>query len=158
MKISEKNKQRLIAILFLLFFFVLYQCSGQQRIHRYPNNPNITTLTPEEPMKFDGGDNDTIFLSILADSLGWKEYKYSLYCYFPRAINNFSIELQYINNTSQIFTPERIIDGYAEFKVSDGKLAYLPLSAVIFYNNNVVQSCINVRTRNYFINFYKKVK
>lgn len=158
MKLSEKNKQRIAAILFTLFFLIVYQCSGQKRIHRYPSYPEIVTLTPDKPMKFDGGNNDTIYLSILADSLDEYDYQYTLYCQFPRSVNNFSIEIQYTNNTTQIFEPYRIVDNYVELKINDGKLAYLPLSAVIFYNNNVMQSCIRIKTKDYFINFLKQVR
>jgi len=86
MRVHYRIQPDWVLIIMMVLFIICAECSGQTRTHRYTTDSNVVTITPDMPMKFNAGRNDTIFLSIFADSLS-EGYCFSIFMYFPKRID-----------------------------------------------------------------------
>lgn len=160
MKSKERLYRWIAAVICATFLIIAYKASGQiNRLNRYVNNPEVVTLVPDGLMKFEHDDNDTIYLSILADSTYVTQY--ALFSFFPGSVNNYMIEIGFTDNSFETFKATSIKGNYAEFEIYPKQLDKLrsrPFDTISFINNNVLQTCIKVKTKNYFMDFLKQVR
>lgn len=159
---KEKNKQRLFALVCVLILVVAAKCSAQlNRVNRYYNNPSITTLYPSHPMKFNTGSNDTLYVSITADSLGGK-YDYRLFAYFPESkpIKGYWIEIGFTNGTVSTFEPVFVSNrhNFAEFIIDSEDLIKLRMyrfDYISFNTKRIMEPCTAIKTKDYFVRFFQ---
>jgi hypothetical protein len=162
---TEKTKQWIAAILFTLFFIIASLCSSQvQRIARH-HDKKIVTLLPEKPMKFNAGENDTIFVSILADSVGKSDYNVSVFMFMPKSkFNiNYSIQIGFEDGSSiELYSSTSAIKyNFLEYEIDEEywqKLKACKFDLISFNHDNIVEPCVNIRTKDYFIIFLNSLK
>jgi hypothetical protein len=114
-------------------------------------------------MKFGHIDNDTIFVSISADSseLG---YNFKLFMFMPRHkdVRDYSLEIGLAGKTL-IFDNGSILDdyNYIEYYLSDDVLRLLktsPIECISFNTGKWREPCYNIKTPLFFCNFLQPYK
>lgn len=166
MKLSEKNKQRLAAGIILIFFLLAYKCSSQiDRVHRYSKIPSIVTLLPSKPMKFNDGNQDTIYVSITADSIGIGDYDCKIFLFMPkyRDVSEYTLQIGFEDRTDLLLMPSTVIKKYnfAEFDLSPNeytKLCSTKFDMVSFNRDTILEPCVNIKTKDFFIKFLAGLK
>lgn len=165
MKKSEKYKQRVIALLFLLFFFIAYKCTSQiERIKRYAADPTITTFIPTIPMRFHMANDDTIFVSISADSLDPEFTDIRIFMFMPLSLNvsDYGLEIGLVNGKAIKLTHDLIIPrhNYAEYPLTQSELEWLrntKFDYISFNKEGELNPCVNVKTKDFFCNFLQRL-
>lgn len=147
----------------LAFFFIAYKCSGQNiRIKRYSDNKTITIL-PKVPMKFNDGNNDTIYLSILADSLA-KGYDCRLFCFMPhnRDIKKYSVSIWTADGDFTALNPSNVIEqyNYAEYDLSASQTTMInqKVEMIAFDTQTTTEPCVDIKTAYFFVKFFAGLK
>ena len=92
---NEKRNNLLMVLFSVVFLFVAFKVTGQNTVILSQENYNIsakkmvTSKFPESPLIFESpkNHNDTIFMSIMADSITKDVYIVKLYAFFPKNIN-----------------------------------------------------------------------
>lgn len=163
---NEKRNRRLTAILFIIFFILVWECTGQvKRIKRYKNYPEITTILPVKAMKFNTGNNDTIYVSISADSVEADYYDIKLFVFFPKSksIKDYSVEIGFPNGKWITLTADITVlkYNYSEYYISEDALERLQMMKfdyISFNKDTIVEPCVNIRTKDFFCNFLQHYK
>lgn len=158
---KEKAIRRLAAILFILFFLIAYKCTSQiERIKRYSSDPTITTFIPTTPMRFHMANDDTIFVSISADSLDEESIDIKIFMFMPLSLNvyDYGLEIGFINGKAIKLAHDLIIPrhNYAEYPLTQGELEWLrntKFDYISFNKDGELNPCVNVKTKDFFCNF-----
>jgi hypothetical protein len=151
-------------IVAVLLFFTCLECSGQvKRVKRYSERPDITTIVPTHCMKFGHIDNDTIYVSISADSseLG---YNVKLFMFMPRHkdVRDYSLEIG-LAGKPYLFDNGSILDdyNYIEYYLSDDIVKTLkttPIDYISFNTGKWREPCYQIKTPDFFCKFLQLYK
>lgn len=166
--IKNEKRNNLLMILFAVAFLVIaFKVTGQtldvSRQSSYDNylNKQVTSIFPTDPLLFASPVNkkDTIFLSIVADSVSVNAYKIKLYVFFPRNVDikkTKSITLGFADKSTATFgvykTDEK--QGYVEYFLSEQsykKLLRTKFEYVVFDN---IAQCYVKNEQDYFVGFF----
>lgn len=169
LKADIKNEKRnnLLMILFAIAFLVIaFKVTGQtldvSRQESYDNylNKQVTSIFPTNPLLFASPINkkDTIFLSIVADSVTVNAYKIKIYAFFPRNVDvrkTKSITFGMIDKSTITFGVYSLDEkqGYVEYFLSEQsykKLLRTKFEYVVFDN---IAQCNVKNEQDYFIGF-----
>ena len=159
---KERTKQWLAAIICFLFLFTANKCASQnQRVVRA--NKHIA-FAPTRPLVFNTVTKDTIYVSILADSISSLEYEYGLYASMSSkvSIQGFKIKIGFTDNTTFEFHQVRINNkhNWAEFSIDLellAKMQSVKFDYLCFENDRISYRCANIGNGDYFIKFFSKL-
>ncbi len=124
---NERRNNLLMVLGVLLFLITAAKCTGQTvEVKRqagydsYLEQPT-TTIFPKTSLSFDSPLNkkDTIFFSVMVDSIKPNGYTVNLYAYFPRNLN-----YQQTNNVTLFFADESWFTFYVTEKDDSGYVVY----------------------------------
>lgn len=163
--IREKFIRRIAAILFILFFLIAYKCTSQiERIKRYSSDPTITTFIPTTPMRFHMANDDTIFVSISADSLDEEYTDIKIFMFMPLSLNvsDYSLEIGLVNGKAIKLIHDLIIPhhNYAEYPLTELELEWLrntKFDYISFNKEGESNPCVNIKTKDFFCNFLQRL-
>jgi hypothetical protein len=124
---KERRNNLLMALFVLLFFVTAVKCTSQtvevKRQAGYDSylEQQTTTIFPKTSLSFDSPINkkDTIFLSIMVDSIRPSGYTVNLYAYFPRNTN-----FNETKNVTLFFADESWFTFYVTEKDETGYVVY----------------------------------
>lgn len=145
----------------------LHSQEGVKRmfLHDTTLNENFTrrfsccALTFKSPLCCDA---DTIYVSILSDSIDMDRVNLRLFCYFPRNINpiNSTMLLNYTDGTNEILYQPGFPDenNYVEYFIASRQWNYIATKKVKSITFRGVGTFkVNSKDKSFFINFYKKL-
>ncbi len=113
--IPNERRNNVIAVIICLFLIVLAtKCTSQTiELSRSANyntdlNRETTRIYPKDALVFRSpmDEKDTIYLSILADSIQPNAYSIKLYAFFPKSVNTKKskyVTITFTDNTSGVF-------------------------------------------------------
>lgn len=143
----------------------LYSQDGVKRMFLHDTIQNIDftrrysayALAFKSPLCCDG---DTIWVSVMSDSVGVDRYTFNLYTYFPRNINplNVAMIIDYTDKTNEIlyqinFPTE---NNYAEYYLISRQFQAITTKKVKSIEFRGIGK-FKVKDKSFFIDFYKKV-
>lgn len=145
----------------------LHSQEGVKRIfsHDTTLNENFTrrfscyALTFKSPLCCDA---DTIYISVLSDSIDVNRVNLRLFCYFPKNINpiNSTMLLNYTDGTNEILYQPGFPDenNYVEYYIAYRQwntISFKKVKSITFRGLGTFK--VKSRDKSFFINFYKKV-
>ena len=157
---TESSLQKKIILFVILFFAIAFYCNGQiHSYHRYNDSP-IVTKVPDIALGFHKG-KDTIYISIMADSINPLLYETSLYAYLPKSMKVNDITIGFEGDISQKFNVSYIDSvsyskNYVEYHGT--AMAYYVICNIKYKYINFEGSKIHLPPLNretYFIDFGK---
>lgn len=169
--IKNEKRNNLLMILFsILFFAVATIASGQTEVlsrKTYFNsdlNKETTYLFPSGGLSFISEKNnmDSIYLSIMADSVGDGSYLVKLYAFLPKefkveSVRNIAIE--FTDNTVFVLDLSRIelTESYVEYELTQSifeKMVSFKFNRIVF---NETTQVFFKSERDYFISFFNAI-
>ncbi len=162
---NEGRNNLLMIIGVIAFFFIAFKVTGQTELARRANfdyeiNKPTTLIFPSEGLEFVTESKlDTVYLSVIADSISVRQYGIKLYTFLPKTskfqgVKSIIIEFEDKSMFAYETSRTEVSEGYTEYNLS--KLAYQKLVTTrikkIYFNSvtlNVVKS-----DRDYFISFF----
>jgi len=164
MRLTEKAKKRLFLLFSILFLLIAHKCAGQiSRVNRMLDSLNVWTIYPNVPMKFNpGNDGDTIYVSIVADSIESYSYEYKLLVAFPvnKSIKGYWVEIGFKNGEVGSFYQLHRNNNFAEFVITSENLHRLEsykFDYISFNTRYVIEPCTMVKTKDYFMKFLQQL-
>ena len=165
MKIKYEKQPTIIFIIAVLLFFMCMECDGQvKRVKRYNLRQDITTIVPDKPMKFGHIDNDTVYVSISADS-SYLGYEFRVFMFMPKFKNvgEYELEIGLEGHRTVILSSGYIISelNYVEFILEKWNVQDLKtrkIEYISFNKDGKREICNGVRTRAFFCNFLQLYK
>lgn len=163
---NEKRNKWLVALLAIAFLVMAFVTQGQvERYIRHDGNYNvITTVTPIKPMRYvaDGADTLTqsIYLSILKDSIDLNNIKYEVYAYYPSHVNlnGAEIKIGFTDGSSTVLKQDKWSqkDNYSEFKLLPIDLENLKFKKFDYLLFSDIAQCVKIKDKDYFMKFLKE--
>lgn len=160
----ERLNKFLLGLCIIMFFAIAAKCTAQIDVHRNTVfnellKHDITTISPAEGLKFGSptGRQDTIFLSVLADSLTIKSYCIRLYAFFPKGIDidGYGVTLKF--SDGYYFKCKQVLydktDNYCEYTLPNDiyyHLAHATCSDISLEN---VGEIVNLKYKEFFMDF-----
>lgn len=147
--------------LVLLLLLLSTTCSSQiQRIKRYSADPSITTFIPESPMKFHMANDDTIYVSISADSLDSEFTDIKIFMFMPLSlkVQEYKLEIGLVNGKAINLTADYTLpqQNYSEFPLTQSELEWLrntKFDYISFNKEGEVNPCVHIKTKDFFCTF-----
>ena len=156
-----------LSIILLFLITSLYSQHDVKRmfLHDTTLNADFTrrfsccALTFKSPLCCDA---DTIYVSVLSDSIDVDKYTFNLFCYFPRNINpiNSTMLLNYTDGTNEILYQPGFPDenNYVEYYVASRQWNYISTKKVKSITFRGVSTFkVNPKDKTFFIDFYNKI-
>lgn len=171
--IKNEKRNNLLMILFAVAFLVIaFKVTGQTLdVSRHPGydynvKKQTTSISPTNPLIFGApvNENDTIFLSIKADSLGSNIYSICLFVNYPKEVKlEFpypTLRIDFDNGYTSFFNPIRVFNkiNKIEYQVTPESLINLTenkYNHVVF--GDIAQSYIK-SDESFFIDFLQVIK
>jgi hypothetical protein len=152
-----------LTIVFLLLTSIIYcQELGRMTFMDSLNQKMIVREYKKEYMKFNSPINryDTLYVGVMADSVSTELLNLSLFGYFPENINlkGMMVIIEYQDGSEDVFKLISVDEtNYAVFGImNDLKNIYIKTPKKIKFRNFVNYN-IDVKHKNFFVDFFKKL-
>lgn len=168
--IKNEKRNNILVILFIILFFTgakLFSQTTDLARKTYLNpesNKETTYLFPNEGLSFVSQENnaDSIYISIMADSVSEHQYMVNFYAFFPETIDIKTVTrivIEFDDNSIFMVDAFRVEkeNNYVEYDISKSlyvKLITVKFNRIIFNEKTQVTAKSN---KDYFMSFFNAI-
>lgn len=159
---KEKRRQKIAAFICAIILILIFTTQGQtMKINTcvdFGHDGKFACKAPSYPMTFNiSATNDTLFCMIIADSIRKDIYSVMLYTYFTKGFTppDRGIKVWYDDGTFDDFEVYEYdkIGRNIKYNIVNNNLCNLHTKKVQAIDFKGVLLCIDIKTKNYFIDF-----
>ncbi|CAK0764791.1 hypothetical protein CCP3SC1AL1_350020 [Gammaproteobacteria bacterium] len=155
---NEKRNQRLFALLCIIVLSIMFAQGQVQRLDDYDNGKLYVCKVPKNPLSFNfSNTKDTLYLTIIADSIQKDVYSIMLYTYYTEkmAVPDKGLKIWFPDGSFESFEAYEVNkkERYIKYNIVGNSFEKMHKKEIEAIEFKEVALCESIGKKRYFIDF-----